>query len=390
MAETDPPRPSVDRTLLRKLGAVLWPYRWAVGLALLLTLGAAFLGPLRPRLVQVAIDGYITEGDVPGLFRIVGWLALVLAGEGLFAFSQGYLTQWIGQHTLFDLRVRVFRHIARQRLGFFDKTPIGTLITRATSDVEALGDFLSNALVTVLGDLARLVFIAAFMLSLNVELGLIALVSLPPMVLATEYFRRKMRVAFRETRKQVARLNAFVQEHVSGMSVVQIFGREEEEQRRFEAINADHREAHIKTIWWFALFYPVVDFIAAAALGLVLWYGGSEAMREVLTVGTLIAFIQYVRMFFEPVRNLSDQLTTLQGALAASERIFGLLDDDQSVSEAAQPTHLPEGRARGRITFEDVWFAYERMPAEGMSEGPASGRGSSGASPRLLLLPAPH
>ncbi|MEL6615656.1 MAG: ABC transporter transmembrane domain-containing protein, partial [Bacteroidota bacterium] len=390
----DSARPPVDRTLIRKLGAVLWPYRWWVGLALVLTFGAAFLGPLRPRLVQIAIDGYITEGDAQGLLTIVGWLALVLAGEGLFAFTRGYLTQWIGQKTLFDLRVRVFRHIERQRLGFFDKTPIGTLITRATSDVEALGDFLSSALVTVLGDLARLVFIMAFMLSLNVELGLVALVSLPFMIVATEFFRRRMRVAFRETRKQVARLNAFVQEHVSGMSVVQIFGREAEEQRRFEAINADHREAHIKTIWWFALFWPVIDFIAAGALGLVLWYGGTEAMREALTVGTLIAFIQYVRMFFEPVRNLSDQLTTLQSALASSERIFGLLDNDQSVDEAETPTHLPEGRARGRITFEDVWFAYERLPAqregekgdEARENAPeASGDGSAGPS-----SPIPH
>lgn len=363
----DAQRPTLPRRLIRRLGAVLWPYRWWVAFALALTFGAAFLGPLRPWLVQVAVDDYIVEGDAQGLLRIVGLLALVLLGEGVFAFARGYLTQWIGQNALFDLRVRVFRHIERQRLGFFDKTPIGTLITRATSDVEALGDFLSSALVTVLGDLARLVFIAGFMLYLDVELGLVALASLPPMILATEFFRRKMRAAFRETRKQVARLNAFVQEHVTGMAVVQIFGREEEEQRRFEAINADHREAHIHTIWWFALFWPVIDLIASAALGLVLWYGGTEAMREALTVGTLIAFIQYVRMFFEPVRNLSDQLTTLQSALAAGERIFGLLDDDQSMPEAERPVPLADGRAQGRITFEDVWFAYERLPAEAAS-----------------------
>lgn len=363
----DAQRSPLPRRLIRRLGAVLWPYRWWVAFALALTFGAAFLGPLRPWLVQVAVDDYIVEGDTPGLLRIVGLLALVLIGEGVFAFARGYLTQWIGQNALFDLRVRVFRHIERQRLGFFDKTPIGTLITRATSDVEALGDFLSSALVTVLGDLARLVFIAGFMLYLDIELGLVALASLPPMILATEFFRRKMRAAFRETRKQVARLNAFVQEHVTGMAVVQIFGREAEEQRRFEAINADHREAHIHTIWWFALFWPVIDLIASAALGLVLWYGGTEAMREALTVGTLIAFIQYVRMFFEPVRNLSDQLTTLQSALAAGERIFGLLDDDQSMPEAERPVPLADGRAQGRITFEDVWFAYERLPAEAAS-----------------------
>ncbi|MEM1054617.1 MAG: ABC transporter ATP-binding protein [Bacteroidota bacterium] len=374
--------PALPRRLVRRLGAVLWPYRWWVAFALALTFGAAFLGPLRPRLVQIAVDGYIVEGDAQGLLRIVGLLALVLAGEGVFAFARGYLTQWIGQNALFDLRVRVFRHIERQRLGFFDKTPIGTLITRATSDVEALGDFLSSALVTVLGDLARLIFIAAFMLTLNVELGFVALLSLPPMILATEFFRRKMRAAFRETRKQVARLNAFVQEHVTGMAVVQIFGREQEEQRRFEAINADHREAHIHTIWWFALFWPVIDLIAAGALGLVLWYGGTEAMREALTVGTLIAFIQYVRMFFEPVRNLSDQLTTLQSALAAGERIFGLLDDDQSVAEKPRPTQLANGRAKGRITFEDVWFAYEKLPSvTGSGERPAGSGDSSTTGP---------
>ncbi|MEM6328045.1 MAG: ABC transporter ATP-binding protein, partial [Bacteroidota bacterium] len=372
----DDSRPTLPRRLIRRLGAVLWPYRWWVAVALAVTFGAAFLGPLRPRLVQVAVDGYIVEGDAQGLLRIVGLLALVLAGEGLFAFVRGYLTQWIGQHALFDLRVRVFRHIETQRLGFFDRTPIGTLITRATSDVEALGDFLSSALVTILGDIARLVFIVAFMLALDVELALVALLALPPMILATEFFRRRMRAEFRETRKQVARLNAFVQEHVTGMSVVQIFGREVEEQRRFEAINADHRDAHVRTIWWFALFWPVIDLIASAALGLVLWYGGTEAMREALTVGTLIAFIQYVRMFFEPVRNLSDQLTTLQSALAAGERIFGLLDDDQSIEETTRPTHFGDGRAQGRITFENVWFAYERLPSVA-----GSGEESAATSP---------
>jgi ATP-binding cassette subfamily B protein len=341
---------------------VLWPYRWLVGVALALTLATAFLGPLRPRLVQVAVDDYITVGDVPGLFQIVGLIGLVLLAEGLFSFALGYLTSWIGQHALFDLRARIVRHIQHQRLAFFDRTPIGTLITRATSDIEALGDMLSAGVVTMLGDLARLVFIGYFMLALDLELGLIALVALPPMVLATEVFRRKMREAYRETRKQVARLNAFLQEHVTGMAVVQIFGREAEEQRRFEAINDEHRKAHIQTVFYFALFWPVVDIIASVALALVLWYGGTEAMRDAVTIGTLIAFVQYVRMFFEPVRNLSDQFTALQSAFASSERIFDLLDDDQSLPEAAEPAHFPGGRAAGRIAFENVWFAYERLP----------------------------
>ncbi len=356
------------RGLVRRLGALLWPYRRHVAVALALTLAVAYLGPLRPKLVQTAVDDAIVPGDVPELLRIVGIIAGVLVAEGVAFFGLGYLTQWIGQHALYDLRTRVFRFVERQRLAFFDQTPIGTLITRATSDIEALADLLSAGAVTMLGDLARLLFIGYFMLSLDLELGLMALVALPPMVLATEVFRRKMRDAYRETRKQVGRLNAFMQEHVTGMSVVQIFGREAEEQRRFEAINDDHRRAHIQTVYYYALFYPVVDIIASAALALVVWFGGTEAMREAVTVGTLIAFVQYVRMFFEPVRNLSDQLNSIQAAFAASERVFDLLDDDQSLPEAAEPAHVEDGRARGRIAFENVWFAYERLPT-GEEEG---------------------
>ena len=363
------------RRIARRLGALLWPYRWQVAGALALTLVVAFLGPLRPRLIQVAIDEHITTGDLAGLFRIVGVIGLVLLGEGVASFALAYLTQWVGQHALYDLRTRVFRFVERQRLAFFDGTPIGTLITRATSDIEALADLLSAGAVTMIGDFGRLLFIGYFMLSLDLELGLVALLALPPMVIATEVFRRKMRAAYRETRRQVGRLNAFLQEHVSGMSVVQIFGREPEEQRRFEAVNGDHRDAQIQTVHYYALFYPVVDIIASAALGLVIWFGGTEAMREAVTVGTLIAFVQYVRMFFEPVRNLSDQLNSIQAAFAASERVFDLLDNDQSLAEPDRPAHFDGGRARGRIAFEDVWFAYERLPALGEEGG---GKGQEG------------
>lgn len=362
MATDTSSQPTFRRGLFRRLGRVLWPYRGWVAGALLLTLGVAYLGPLQPRLVQIAIDGYITEGDVGGLTRIIGLLAAVLVGEGLLRFAQGYLTQWVGQNALYDLRMRVFRHIESQRLQFFDGTPIGRLITRATSDIEALSDLLSASLVTMLGDTARLFFIGYNMLILDVELGLVALVALPVMVVVTEIFRRKMRRAYRETRKQVSRLNAFLQEHITGMSVVQIFGREAEEQRRFERINDKHRQAHIQTVLYFALFWPAIDLVSSGALGLVLWFGGTEAMREAVTVGTLIAFVQYVRMFFEPVRNLSDQFNTLQSAMAASERVFDLLDDDQALPEVGAPTSL--GRPAGRIEFRNVWFAYETLPED--------------------------
>ena len=349
-----------DGHIARRLFRWLGPYKGWVVLALVLTVAVAYLGPLRPKLVQVAVDGYITEGDADGLLRIVGLIGLVLFGEGVLSFVLGYLTAWVGQNTLFDLRTAVFRHIQRQRLAFFDRTPLGTLITRTTSDVEALNDLLSSGVVTLIGDLGRLFFIGYFMFALDAELALVALAALPPMLWATEFFRKKMRDAYRDTRHQVARLNAFLQEHVTGMKVVQLFNREDEEARRLDGINDDHRKAQVRTVFYFALFWPVVDVIASAALGVVIWYAGTEAMRDALTVGTLIAFIQYVRLFFEPVRNLSDQLNTLQGAFAASERIFGLLDTDTALPEKAEPTPMPA--CQGRIEFRNVWFAYERLP----------------------------
>ncbi len=349
-----------DGRLLRRILTFLLPYKGWVALSFVLVIGAAFLGPLQPKLVQVAIDEYIVEGDRAGLVRIIGLLALVLLGQGVFAFASGYLTSWVGQHALYDLRTRVFRHLQRQPLGYFDRTPIGRLITRATSDIEAMADLLSAGIVTMLGDLFRLVFIAYFMLSLDVELALVALATMPVMFWATLKFREKVRDAFRDTRKQVSRLNAFLQEHVTGMQVVQIFNREREELRRFEGINDEHRRAQVRAILYFALFWPTVEIIASVALGLVLWYGGIEAMRETLTVGVLIAFIQYVRRFFEPIRNLSDQYNMLQSAMAASERVFDVLDHDEALPEPADPRPLED--CAGEIEFRNVWFAYGTLP----------------------------
>ncbi|ARA95207.1 antibiotic ABC transporter ATP-binding protein [Rhodothermaceae bacterium RA] len=339
------------------------PYKGWVALAFLLVMTAAFLGPLRPKLVQVAIDDYIVAGDLDGLQRMILILIAVLVGEGVLSFINAYLTQWIGQQAIYDLRTRVYRHIQRQSLRFFDRTPIGRLITRTTSDVESLSDVLSAGVVTILGDLFRIVFIAYFMFSLNWILALVTLAVVPLMLGITMWFKQKVRVQYRETRKQVARLNSFMQEHVTGMTIVQAFNREREEMRRFRAINDDHRAAQIKTIFYFALFWPAVEIISSVALGLVIWIGGLRAMTGTLTLGVLIAFIQYARQFFEPIRNLSDQYNTLQSAMAGAERIFGLLDEDHAIEEAAAP--VPIDRLRGAIEFRNVWFTYDDLPADG-------------------------
>ena len=352
-----------DRHLFRRIVSFLKPYKWWVTIAFLTVVVAAYLGPLRPKLIQVAIDRHIVPGDVPGL----QWMIILLVGtlvlEGVLSFVNSYLTQWIGQQAIYDLRTRIFRHIQRQPLSFFDKTPIGRLITRTTSDVEALSDVLSAGVVTILGDLFRLAFIAYWMFALNVYLAIVTLAVMPLMIYATFLFRRKVSEQYRETRKQVARLNSFLQEHITGMSIVQLFNREKEEMRRFEGINDDHRAAQIKTIFYFALFWPAVDIIASAALGAVIWFGGLRAMTGTLTLGVLVAFIQFARQFFEPIRNLSDQYNTLLSAMAGAERIFSVLDEDHALPEAEEPVRLTT--LKGRIEFKNVWFTYDASPREG-------------------------
>ena len=358
----EPAERSFDGHLFRRIVAFLMPYKGWVAIAFFSVMAAAFLGPLRPKLIQLAIDNHIVPGDVAGLRQIILFLVLALLGEGVLLFINGYLTQWIGQQAIYDLRTGIFRHIQKQPLAFFDKTPIGKLITRTTSDVEALSDVLSAGVVTILGDIFRLIFIAYFMFSLNWILALVTLAVMPLMIWATFIFRRKVSEQYRETRKQVARLNSFMQEHVTGMSIVQLFNREREEARRFRGINDDHRNAQVKTIFYFALFWPSVEIIASVALGLVIWFGGLRAMSGVLTLGVLVAFIQYARQFFEPIRNLSDQYNTLLSAMAGAERIFGVLDEDHSFKETERPVQIE--KLQGKIEFKNVWFTYDKVTSE--------------------------
>ncbi len=370
--------PGIDRRLLRRMGAYLRPYAPWVLLAVALTVTAAFLGPLQPKLIQVAIDQYIAEGAAgeggvvvgvvqwieqalgvsqSGFQVLVSLLVGALVLQGMFMFVNNYLTQWIGQQAIYDLRTDVFRHIQRQPLTFFDRTPIGRLITRTTSDVEAISDVLSSGLVVIMGGLFQLFFITVLMFSLNWVLALATLAVMPLMVWATFWFRRNVREQYRATRKQIARINSFIQEHVTGMPIVQLFGREEEEARRFREVNADHRAAHVRTIFYFALFWPAIQIVSDLALALVLWLGGLRAMTGTLTVGVLIAFVLYARQFFRPIRSLSDQYNTLQRAMAGAERIFGLLDEDHALREAEAPVEID--RLRGEIRFEHVWFTYD-------------------------------
>ena len=354
----------------------------------MLTLTAAFLGTIRPKLTQLAVDDHIAVGDVEGLLWIVFLLGLALVGEFVVLIVNTYITRWFGQGVLYSMRNAVFKKIQTLHVQFFDKNPIGRLITRTTSDIEALSELLSDGIVNMIGDLFRIFFILYFMLMMSWELTIIAILVLPILFYSTFWFKGKVRIAFLDVRDQIARLNSFVQEHINGISVVQLFNREEKEKQRFESINENHKSAHIDTIFYFSIFWPLVEVLASFAMALVVWYGGARALMDQLTFGVLLAFIQYVRQFFNPIRGLSEKYNTLQSALASSERIFDVLDTEKLVFEADNPIKPTD--VNGHIEFKNVRFRYnsdeeiiiddisfEAQPGEQLAIVGATGAGKS-------------
>ena len=347
---------AVDSVLIRRLYYFFKPYRWWAVFAIVLTLAASYLGTIRPKLTQIAVDDHIVDGDVEGLMWIITLLVLALVGEFLVLIINTYITRWFGQGVLFRIRNAVFEKIQSLHVQFFDKNPIGRLITRTTSDIEALSELLSDGIVNMIGDLFRIFFILYFMLSMSWELTVVSVLVLPILFYATFWFKGKVRLAYLEVRDQIARLNSFVQEHINGMSVVQLFNREKKEKEKFVGINADHRKAHIKTIFYFSIFWPLVEVFASLAMALVVWYGGGRALIGDVTFGVLLAFIQHVRQFFNPIRGLSEKYNTLQSALASSERIFNVLDTPKNIQESSEGKSL-EG-SKGEIEFQNVSFRY--------------------------------
>lgn len=351
-----PKSEAVDTNLIRRLYFFIKPYRWFVLLAIVLTLSASYLGTIRPKLIQIAVDEYIATDNFDGLWWIILLLGGALLGEFILLVFNTYLTRWFGQNSLYSLRNTVFRKIQTLNVQFFDKNPIGKLITRTTSDIEALSELLSDGVVTIIGDMFRIIFILYFMFSMNWELSLVTLTVLPILFYATFWFKAKVRVTFLEVRDKIAQLNSFVQEHINGMDVVQLFNREEKQQEKFRKINAGHRDAYIETIFYFAIFWPIVEITASLAMALIVWYGGARALMGDVTFGVLVAFIQYARQFFRPIQGLSEKFNTLQSALASSERIFNVLDTETKVVETDNPTKI--SNPKGRIEFENVWFKY--------------------------------
>ena len=346
-----------DARLMRRLLRYIKPYRWYVVLAVLVLMLASAAQIVGPWLTQLVIDEAIPEGDVAYLGR----LALLFLGVTVLAFGLEYvqeiLTTWIGQSVMYDLRTEIFEKLQRSDLRYYDRNPVGRLMTRITNDVETLNTLFSSGVVSAFGDVFTLLFIVVAMLSMNFQLALVAFAVLPLVFISAFLFRAYIREAYRDIRVRLARLNAFIHERITGMSIVQLFNREDPDAARHAELNEDHLQAHLRSITYYALFFPVIEFFTALALALIIWYGGLRILDGAVTIGVVAAFLQYARRFFRPIQDLSEKYNLLQSAMASSERVFKLLDEEIDVRDPADPVDFPP-EGRGRIEFEDVWFAY--------------------------------
>ncbi|MDX6528411.1 MAG: ATP-binding cassette, subfamily multidrug efflux pump [Blastocatellia bacterium] len=370
-----------QKRVLRWLLRYLLPYKHYVCGALLLTALSAPLILAGPPLMKAAVDLFLAPdpakpvtgfalllrqsaealGYGGSAYRGVAFIALVFLMANLLGivvqYLQSIVLQSMGQHIMYDLRQDIFAHLQKIPLRFYDRNPIGRLMTRLTTDVDTLNELFTSSLITILGDFAMALFIVTYMLRSNWRLALVSFCILPLLVILTAWFRRGSRAAIREVRLQVGQLNAFLQEHITGMAIVQLFNAEEKDLHKFERINRSHRKANEDSVFYFAIFNPAVEMIGTTGVALILWYGGGQVSRDLATLGTMIAFIQLAKAFYQPISDIGDKYNTIQSALTSSERIYALLDEPVTIE--SQADSLPRERARGRIEFCHVWFAYD-------------------------------
>lgn len=346
----------IDFKVLKRIFRFVKPYIGKFYFLVVLTFALAILAPVRPYLIQLTVDNHIMTGDFQGLINMTIILVGVLILQAIVQYAHTYLSGWMGQYIIKDIRIALYQHLLKLRLKFFDRTPIGRLVTRNISDVETLSDVFSEGLAAMVGDLLQLVFILAIMFYTDVKLTLVILATLPFLLITTYIFKEKIKVSFNHVRNAVANLNSFVQEHITGMNIVQIFNSEEAEYKKFKAINQEHKKANLRSVMYYSIYFPVAEVIQAAGIGLVVWFGASNVIQGELTLGVLIAFIMYIQMFFRPIRMIADRYNTLQLGIVSSDRILKLLDSDENISKNGnfKPNDL-----KGEVAFKNVWFAYD-------------------------------
>jgi ATP-binding cassette subfamily B protein len=358
VAEENPSGKIVDWKIIRRLFTFIQPYNGRFYALVALILLAAALAPANPLLIRYTIDHFVVAGDYAGLTGMLLVMVGVLLVQGVVQFSQTYLSGWLGQTIIRDIRVQLYEKILNLRLKFFDDTPIGRLVTRTISDVETLSDVFSEGLASIAGDLLQLVLIIAVMFYTDWRLSLISLSTIPVMLLATYIFKEKVKKSFNDVRTAVANLNSFVQEHITGMNIVQIFSAEAIEFEKFRKINDQHRKANIRSVWYYSVYFPVADIISAAGTGLVVWYGAREVLNETASFGTITAFILFIGLFFRPIRMLADRFNTLQMGVVSTDRILKLLDSTEFNTNDGTYAPAPK-ELRGDVEFQNVWFAYD-------------------------------
>ena len=348
----------IDWSVLNRLMKFVSPYKGRFILVIVLTLILGVLAPTRPILIQYTLDHDVAFGKYDAMVRMMVILMVLLVINSIAQYFHTYISGWLGQQVIRDIRMKLYQHIISLRLKFFDKTPIGRLVTRTISDVETLADVFSEGLAAMAGDLLQIIFILGFMFYQDWRLALLSLSTLPLLLISTYVFKEKIKVAFNEVRNAVANLNTFVQEHLTGMNIVQIFGSEKREFEKFKEINEEHKQSNLRSVLYYSIYYPVAEIIAAAGIGLLVWYGAKGIIHYEetgVTIGKLIAFIMYIQMFFRPIRMIADRYNTLQMGIVSSSRIMNLLDDKEHVQEDGKyiPAHL-----QGDVKFDHVWFAY--------------------------------
>jgi len=345
---------ALDLGLLWRIVKLAKPYKKYGLTAVFTTVSLAVLMPLQPILIRLSLDEYIAVGDIPGLTNMLILLIVLLVAQTLVMFVNTYLTNWLGQQVIDDLRQRVFSHLSSLKISFFDKTPIGTVVTRAVSDIETVANIFSQGVITISGDFLQLFVITFLMFYTDWKLTLICLAVLPFLIYASNKFRKGVKSAFQSVRTEIAKLNAFVQEHITGMSVVQLYNRESAEYEKFKSINKRHLEANKKSVFHYAIFFPIVEIITATSIGLMVWYGSRNALSGAVTPGVMVSFILYLNMFFRPIRMIADRFNTMQMGMVAAERVFALLDKKDEIEDNGN--HVAD--MNGTVRFEQVSFSY--------------------------------
>tara|TARA_Y100000816_G_scaffold280073_1_gene253047 strand:+ start:1192 stop:2955 length:1764 start_codon:yes stop_codon:yes gene_type:complete len=344
-----------DFKILGRLMIFCRPYMRVFYILVLLTISLSILQPIRPYITQIIIDDYISVNDIKGLQFMIILLIALLAVNAVVMYFHTYLSGWLGQNIIRDIRIKLFSHLQKFKLQFFDKTPIGRVVTRNVSDIETIADIFGQGIASIIGDILQLVGIVIIMFILNWKLTLISLSTLPFLFLTTYIFKEKVKLSFNEVRTAVANLNSYVQEHIVGMNLVQIFANEKKEFNKFISINKTHLNANLKAVLYYSIYFPVMELFTSIGLGLLIWYGAGQLFEEEVTLGVLIAFIMYLQLFFRPIRAIADRFNTLQMGVVSSKRIFDLLDRDEIINSNEKISKMD---IVGRVEFKNLWFSY--------------------------------